>query len=264
MAAIGLAACGHDDPDPTPVPKPVEARLATATAESISGYQTTWEADSKLFIGYSADGSAKSVEMNISEGTGTSTGKFSYDFKGELPAPDYAVFPAGIVDRAGAGISDCSMKWPTEQKYGDPSISKVPMWAKCDGLSSLNGPYKFQYIGGILHLSVKGSGSITKVRITSDKPMSGVFQMDGFGNVKFEEGSKSVYYNIDMEGRGNINLSDKAVEFYFSVPAGYYTNFSVDFYGDAGSSYSYKVKDHVEVSRSKVTDIAIDGASLFP
>ncbi|MDO5442713.1 MAG: hypothetical protein Q4G10_03490 [Bacteroidia bacterium] len=261
VAAIGLIACDPDGKDPiTPeIPqKPEEARLATATAESISGYTATWEADSKFIVGYSASGTAKTVEMSLTEGTGTSTGKFSYDLKGELPAPSYAIFLASMVDKAGTGISDCTLKWPTEQQYGDPSISKMPMWAKCDGLSNVNGPYKFQTLGGILRLSVTGTGSISKIRLISDQPLSGVFCMDGAGNIKFDEGSKSVYYNIDLQARGNINLSDKATEFYFSMPAGWYSGFTVDFGGEAGSSFSYEIKDLVEIARGKLTIVSID------
>lgn len=266
VAAFGLIACNPDEPDPiTPVTpqEPEVARLATATIEHIDGYTASWEKDSKFVVAYSSGSSFETIEMSLKEGEGSETGKFSYDFKGELPAPSYALFPTSIVKEAGASISDCSLLWPTNQKYGSPSINNLPMWAKGNSSADLNGPYKFQNIGGILHLAVTGTGSISKVQVVSDKPLSGAFKLDALGNPIFDEGSKSVYYNLDMACGQNIYLSDKATDFYFSVPAGYYTSFTINFTGDTGCEWSYEINDFTEIAGGKTTDISVEGVKGY-
>lgn len=272
VAAFGLVACHPDNPDtpvnpdnPTPVEpvQPEEARLATASFDAISGYQVSWEKDSKFAVAYDSGSSFKTIDLSLEEGEGTTSGKFTYDFKGELPAPSYAIFPTSLVKEAGANISDCTLLWPSEQKYGEPNITNVPMWAEGNASGNLNGPYKFQSIGGILHLSVTGTGSISQVQLVSDKPLSGIFHLDVLGNPIFEDGSKSVYNNIDLSCGRNINLSEEAIDFYFSLPAGYHSGLTVNFGSDAGCSYSYVIKDRVELARGKVTDIAIDGVKGY-
>ena len=272
---IGLASCNPDEPDkPVPVdpvdPVPVDPVnpqpqftdvTATATLQDFPGFSMVWSKGDSFIVGYSDGSTAQTASFSLTEGDNSVSGKFVSSSTVADTAPAYAFFPPSIVKSTGGTASDCTLNWPFEQKSGIPQACDMPMQAVTTGLSSLNGPYSFKSLGGIIHVKATGTGTINKAVLMTKQPIAGEFKTDSYGYLSFENGSKSVYNNITIACNTSVDLS-KGTEFYFVVPEGVYTEVAVSFEGD-GYSYKASIEDVISVTRNEVTGIDISGVKGY-
>ena len=140
--------------------KGVDSRTTLGT-----GKKTLWSAGDKVFV-TSTDGTVTG-ELELIQGTGTSTGKFRGTVKGGHPSNlKHIVFPAlknGKIDMSGRD----------EGQLDAPMLGEIP--------STNNSPVTMNNVGGLLAVMIDGAGSQglklkTKATIgTEEKNMTGGF-----------------------------------------------------------------------------------------
>lgn len=265
IAAVMTVSCDPTEKDPEKPVIPVNPDTpasgtctATVSLEQIQGSSLVWGNGDSFTVGYNGG----SVEYKLKKGEGTAEGEFSCELPSATISDPYAFYPSSMVKTAGNTISDCSLEWPTVQKTGPLTASYVPMLASGADLD-MDGSIKFKNVGGALHVNATGSGKITKVSIVSEKPMSGLFSMDKLGNIEFVNGSKSVYYNIDIDCGPGIDMTDNGVDFYFSIPAGTYTKTQIVFESTDGCSWTTNLSKPLEISRNQMSEISIAGVKGY-
>lgn len=243
----------------------------TLNGSDADGYDVVWSSgdDFRLLYKYSRMYSYWGyLTYSISSNPGTTSADFSTtdSFKSEdFSKPAVSFYPASLVPDGIDGNTTSvpgPLFWPAVQEYTTGTATLCPM-------VSLNtdpsGTFTFKNIGGILRLTVKGSGRITSIRISSDKKMSGSFnfytdkdpveivmQEDGEG----EDGS------IVLDCGEGVQLSESGVDFHFNVPAGTYSDFKVEFYDGDFPLGTRTAKKDIIIERSCITTASMTAPTV--
>ena len=277
--ALGLMACSQEElPKQQEQNKPsieqtqtmtitasiVESDL-TKTALSGSdaeGYDVVWSSgdDFRMLYKYGRMYSYWGyLTYSISSTPGTTSADFTTtdSFKSEdFSKPIVSFYPASLVPDGIDGKTSSvtgPLIWPAVQEYTAGTASRCPM-------VSLNtdpsGIFTFKNIGGILRLTVKGSGRITSIRISSDKKMSGSFNFyedEDPVRAAMHENEEGEDGSIVLDCGEGVQLSESGIDFHFNVPAGTYSDFKVEFYDGDFPLCTRTAKKDIIIERSCIT-----------
>ena len=243
----------------------------TLTGSDAEGYDVVWSSgdDFRLLYKYSRMYSYWGyLTYSISSTQGTTSADFSTtdSFKSEdFSKPAVSFYPASLVpDGIDGKTSSVSgpLSWPASQEYVAGTASRCPM-------VSLNtdpaGTFTFKNLGGILRLTVKGSGRITSIRISADQKMSGSFlfnsDKDPVGIV-MQDDQEGEDGSIVLDCGDGVQLSDSVVDFHFNIPAGTYSDFKVEFYDGDFPLGTLTAKKNIIIERSCITTASMTAPTV--
>ncbi|MCQ2118407.1 MAG: hypothetical protein MJY84_00625 [Bacteroidales bacterium] len=241
----------------------------TLTGSDAEGYDVVWSSgdDFRLLYKYSRMYSYWGyLTYSISSTPGTTSADFSTtdSFKSEdFSKPVVSFYPASLIPDGIDGKTSSvpgPLSWPASQEYVAGTASRCPM-------ASLNtdpaGTFTFKNLGGILRLSVKGSGRITSIRISADQKMSGSFlfnsDKDPVETVMLDQEEEDG--GIVLDCSEGIQLSDSGVDFHFNVPAGTYSGFKVEFFDGDLLRGTRTAKKDIIIKRSCITAASMTAPS---
>ena len=205
--------------------------VTTIISASIAQSRTALgEKDGASWPNYWKAGDQISVNGVVSEALGAEAdgnASASFSFSGAIGTPYYAAYPAAAVSNYSDGFATLTL--PRSQAYVEGSYD--PAAFLMSGTSSEAGTVVLSPCVGVFHLSLSGTGSISKVRLTGadDAALSGDFLTD------FEaDFSPSVVYNtIEMAPAAAVALP---ADFFICVPAGLSGNVQVEVFDADGGS----------------------------
>ena len=185
----------------------------------------TWSENDKISV-FTSEGSFET--FTLSSGAGEKTGKFAANLESGVTVADYAIYPAGAHSYTG-GVLKINM--PDRYTF-DEGVSNIPMVATVDESLLLN----FKHCGGVIrfgirNLTVKGTFIFTcrTHRVTGDFDV--VFS-DGLPMMEAVEDEKGSVVSISFE---KPVAEENLYYFYVPVPAGSYTDFSIEIRDESGA-----------------------------
>lgn len=109
---------------------------------------------------------------------------------------------------------------PATQFYDGDNLSKVnPMYAE-----SATTDLQFYNICAMVKLVVKGEGTVTKITVSADQPLSGTFTMNKENGKYYAEVASTGASAVTLDCGGVILNPTTATPFYIALPQGDYTN----------------------------------------
>ena len=244
----------------------------TLSGNDKDGYDVVWSSgdDFRLLYKYSRQYSYWGyLTYSISSGSGSTTAEFTTtdSFKSEdFSKPEICFYPASLVPDSIDGSTSTSISplyWPESQTYIAGTASRCPMVSYDTDPS---GTFTFKNLGGVLRLTVKGSGKITSIRISAGQKMSGTFRLNteeapGAVIMEYPEGEDG---SIVLDCGDGVQLNDKGVDFHFNIPAGSYTGLKVDFFNGDLKIGTRKAKKDIVIERSRITPAVMTAPTLSP
>lgn len=258
-AAFAMASCNGQSSEyennPTAGKSVVTATISNSlTRTALSGndtvgYKVVWTVGDKLFVidashrDWYAEYTLDNTYAGRSSGTFSwQTGDMFYPFDNSYTEPAFekwkmytAFYPYDMV-KTGTD----TYFWETEQTYGatDGYIPMVSV-SECqeDGMADL----KFNNLGGMLRLTVKGTARVSTITVQAGEPMSGVFVdfiNDDYNLVPLmqdetEDGPLDARHYITLDcGETGVPLSSEGTDFYISMPCHYANDGTLDGYSD--------------------------------
>ena len=204
--------------------------------------------NAKTFISFSGDDGilswTENDEVNINGKGFTAKNVDNFGratFEGETVAPDAdgkykAIFPANL-------YQDGNYVLPATQTYAANNLSGVnPMYAE-----STTTDLEFRSICALMKLNLKGttgSEKVTKIEVTANEPLSGVFYIDDYKAV-LGRNQNSAALTLDC-GEG-ATLSTDGTTFYIAIPEGSYTDLTFTVTSDGGT-WTYKAGEDGRIS----------------
>ena len=212
-----------------------EKMIFTATIDNgaktqINGYDQVWNTGDKV---------------NINGGKFTVTPKTGDEswatFEGQTVTPDgegkyKAIFPSSL-------CNGDVYELPATQTYDGNNLSGVnPLYAE-----STTQELVFHNICALMKLNLKGttgSEKVTKIEVTANEPLSGVFYIDDYKAV-LGRNQNSAGLTLDC-GEG-ATLSTEGTAFYIAIPEGAYTGLTFTVTSDGGT-WTYKAGEGGSIS----------------
>ena len=212
-----------------------EKMIFTATIDNgaktqINGYDQVWNTGD---------------EVSINGGKFTVTPKAGDEswatFEGQTVTPDEggmykAIFPSSL-------YNGNVYELPATQTYDGNNLSGVnPLYAE-----STTQELVFHNICALMKLNLKGttgSEKVTKIEVTANEPLSGVFQIED-NKAVFGRNQKSGALTLDC-GEG-ATLSTEGTAFYIAIPEGAYTGLTFTVTSDGGT-WTYKANEDGSIS----------------
>ena len=212
-----------------------EKMIFTATIDNgaktqINGYDQVWNPGD---------------EVSINGGKFTVTPKTGDEswatFEGQTVTPDgegkyKAIFPSSL-------CNGNVYELPATQTYNGNNLSGVnPLYAE-----STTQELVFHNICALMKLTLKGttgSEKVTKIEVTANKPLSGVFYIDDYKAV-LGRNQNSAGLTLDC-GEG-ATLSKDGTTFYIAIPEGAYTDLTFTVTSDGGT-WTYKAGEDGRIS----------------
>lgn len=218
LSVICIICCQKKDETVTPVPPvpppvpPSEERFL-ATIDDASGNTTLGDTGKVLWE------KGDTIIINWKKYVSDRSGAQAYFDKIEEAATGDefdAWYPASL-------CHDSVTELPAIQKYEEGKICNCPMHAH-----STSTILNFKNLCGVFAISVKGhdDARVTKIEMTSNKAMSGVFTVVDDAAVLTEEALTSGK-GVTLDCGDNASLSYIGRKFYIAVPPGDYTNLSL-------------------------------------
>ena len=263
VATLVLTACQQETnpileatetlPDNHLVFKATTESSATKTELSDNGsnFDVVWRAGDRITI---VDGAATpNVAVYSTEST-TTHADFTPYTSDEVDTPVYkAWYPANIYN---AGTPTL----PAIQTYVADNISGSPMYAE-SGNTSL----AFKNICGIIRLNLSTTmigKSVSSISLSANEGMSGAISNAATLADDSYIAAVSGTAGITLNCGAGIDISTTPTAFYFSVPAGTYTNFSITVTTTDGLSQT-RTAASIVVGRSSMTNITLAFNSLL-
>ena len=212
-----------------------EKMIFTATIDNgaktqINGYDQVWNTGDE-------------VSINGGKFTVTSkTGDESWaTFEGQIVTPDEegkykAIFPSSL-------CNDNVYELPATQTYDGNNLSGVnPLYAE-----STTQDLVFHNICALMKLTLKGttgSEKVTKIEVTANKPLSGVFYIDDYKAVL---GRNQNSAGLTLNCGEGATLSKDGTAFYIAIPEGAYIDLTFTVTSDGGT-WTYKAGEGGSIS----------------
>jgi hypothetical protein len=184
------------------------------------GYSVRWSEGDQIRV-YNA-GHPEGIEFELTQGAGSTEGTFSGPNPGE--GPFYAVYPAFFAGTmSGTAIP---VDVPSSQAYAADSFGPGTNLAAGTALQ-LDG-IQFRNLAGVLCLKLKGTTSISRIRIVSydDVPLHGTAVIDGWDQeaptLTFDtvQETEEPTREITLGCGTGASLSGDGTTFYVTLPAG--------------------------------------------
>lgn len=260
VLALGLASCSKEAATPAPeqptdrqitIIARTEGSAGTRTSlsgDDASGYQVLWSEGDVITL---ADG--WNSEFTLSEGAGTTTGAFvgtSQEGDGTFQV-FYATDGKWLFGRS--EYKDLNM------------LNSTPMAASVtiqDGEASLT---DFKNLCGFLRLTLKGTGSVSEIRVHAEKPLNGRFDIDKTdGHAIVEESDLDSKYVNTLECGDGVEISADGKDFYISMPQGDYEGIRIEIADYIGRTCTKTLKagNTLNITRSKITPVTLNVTGL--
>lgn len=232
----------------------------TLSGDDQSGYDILWSEGDEIRFYFKNGDNYEFRTYTLTEGAGTKYGKFTG------PA-----VPAGIEYTARAGYGDNLTTGPNsrleiEQHYSEvPNASFSPMMANMeitDGVATLS---DFKNIGGLLRLSLKGSGTVKEIKVTTNQYITGFFRLDEDGAAVMDNHYlTNDNYTILNCGEG-VELSSTEKPFFISLPKGNYTGVKIEVSDFAGHTFTKTLKadKSLNIERAQITPATLTVTGLL-
>lgn len=300
--AMCLLSCSKDNPVPgssdTRASSVINAVAGTAFTKAglgepgTDGYPTIWSKDDKLFI-FNPDTwyAEYTLDDDYSGNTdGTFTWKdgdcfnaFNSKYSKPLlnPGCEYlALFPSDF-GTWNDDTEEISAIWPTVQTYSTTDLY-IPMAAAEEVADDGSLNFKFNNLGGLLRINVKGNAKIKSITIKADEGMSGALE-----SIEINENNSGDYLFVAYMGDpdtdtknyirldcGNgVDISENGKDFFISIPCNYvideatdelelygYNKVSITIMNTDGETCVKELDPAMSliVERSKITTIELD------
>ncbi|MBQ0102804.1 MAG: hypothetical protein KBS99_01290 [Prevotellaceae bacterium] len=245
--AFGFTACSNEDEalsvkgEKTTVLAMTEASTRTALeSDGENAYNVVWSEGDEITI------NGQTFTLN------SGAGKTAATFEGTAPTNDnlYTAF-------YGTNGSDFG---PT-QYYEAGKTSNFPMYADADVKDGKIAPLQFKNICGILRLTVKGTATITSIKITANEKVSGDLVF-GYRTGEYGLYQGDPYLVIDC-GAG-IALTEGGTAFNIAMMPGTYTGVKITLTNTEHKSCTktFKGTNGLVIERSKITKAAFTATTF--
>lgn len=195
-------------------------------------YKVVWDENDMIAV----RGQEGTATYRLIDGVGTQVGTFEY-YSGvtELTGPYTAYSPYTMCQEEG------KVMWPAVQTYiAEGMIAGAPMKAEKAADESLEEPFMFKNMGGILRFTLKrASGADAK----SVKSLS------------VTTADKEIY-TLTCNTAVEIPEGDKGVDFYIALPVGTYENLHFEFATTGNSRLTLTAKKAISVVRSEISTVS--------
>ena len=226
----------------------------TATTENygaektnLSGYALKWQDGDQISV--MCENFTTPGIYQVQEG-GTAVANFVYAGTGDEPTlttPLRAGYPASSWDADVANIT-----LPSQQNYVANSMEEFPMYGETE-TQAVN----FKNLCGVVRMRlVKPGESVTKIVITANNYLNGVYSVD------YNDGQPTLQH-VGTTGTNGITLEcaepvsiENSTDFYIYLPAGTYGKFRIEVYNNIGLLCEINAKNAITIQRNKITTIA--------
>ncbi len=300
--AMSLLSCNKDNPVPgssdTGNSSVINAAAGTAFTKAglgepgTDGYPTIWSKGDKFFIinpeTWCAEYTLDDASSGSTDGTFTwKNGDIFNAFDSKYTKPildpgcDYlALFPSDF-GTWNDGTSEISAIWPTVQTYSMTDLF-IPM-AAAEGVAddgTLN--FKFDNLGGLLRINIKGDAKVKSITIKADEGMSGALE-----SIEMDENEEGDYLfkaymgnpdtdtekYIRLDCGDGVEITDNGKDFFISIPCNYvlddatdelelhgYNGVSITIMDTEGRTCVKELKSTMSlmIERSKITTVELD------
>ena len=280
VTAAVLCSCSVEPvPDSTdPVVSTVRATMESPAtkAELDASGDVLWTAGDEIYVKCS---SWEAEYLLDPSSAGSTSGIFTWDgssfFNG---AGDSPVISKGLTYSAYS--PDHVDTWKTQQSYSE-TLKYIPMKAETVAEEDGSVAFEFNNLGGVLRLTVKGSGTVASVRLDVDESISGdIVSIEKGSDGKFIAVMASSTHRgesyVELNCGDGVALSDEGAVFYFSIPCCTYMQdggtFAIDEYTGVTitltDTQGYKrvktLKGSLGIERSKITDASFSIPGFVP
>ncbi|MBQ0150056.1 MAG: hypothetical protein KBT08_05500 [Bacteroidales bacterium] len=256
--ALGLASCNKEPVETADrqitIVANTESGVDTKTAlsgDDQTGYQVLWSEGDRIIL--DIDGS---YPFDINGGVGTTRGTFV----GNLP---FGSSSAGINCRAYYATDGSYLDSKSYYKPGNV-ISSAPMVATVSVKNGFVSEANFKNLCGLLRLTLKGNGTIKKIRLIDDAPLYGdIDRIASDGAAVLKSAGLSEYALTHDCGAG-VDLSADGTNFYIPMPQGNYDGIKIEITDrlDRTITKTLKAGKILNITRSKITPVSLTVASL--
>lgn len=253
VIVLGLASCNKEpvktaDRQITIVAN-TESCVDTKTSLSgndQTGYQVLWSEGDRINV--LAPGGI--LTYSITSGVGTTRGTFMGKAPvGNIPGVEYWAYYA-YNGNSLSGISHYN---------ADNVISSAPMIAQITINNGVATEANFKNLCGLLRLTLKGSGTIKKIRIIDDAPLYGdIDRIASDGAAVLKSAGLSEYALTHDCGAG-VDLSANGTNFYIPMPQGNYDGIKIEITDrlDRTITKTLKAGKILNITRSKITPVSL-------
>ncbi len=252
-AAIALAGCQVSEENGHKSGKvysaTIEGQTRTSLAASGDVLKVNWNPNDKIAV---TDGTNTAIYRT--DDAGVTKAHFYYESGTDPYELPTAYYPAGIMN----GL-------PSVYAY-DAAVVEVPMLG-----SILDDEIYFKNLCGLLKVNVTTTAADAKAKtisVSADKPLSGTFTVANDAAV-VENGA-----GVTIDCGEGVAIGSTPVTFYFSVPAGTYSDLSFTLVTADGKTQTLKAKSAITVERSKYYEadfafnkleaVSLGGTAILP
>lgn len=254
VIVLGLASCNKEPVETADrqitIVANTESGVDTKTSlsgDDQTGYQVLWSEGDRIIL----DIDRRSYPFDINGGVGTTRGTFV----GNLP---FGSSSAGI---------NCQAYYATDGSYLDDKsyykqgnvISSAPMVATVSVKNGFVSEANFKNLCGLLRLTLKGNGTIKKIRIIDDAPLYGdIDRIASDGSAVLKSAGLSEYALTHDCGAG-VELSADGTNFYIPMPQGDYDGIKIEITDrlDRTITKTLKAGKILNITRSKITPVSL-------
>lgn len=194
-------------------------------------YKVVWdEGDMIAVVGTNGD-----ATYRLKEGAGSQSGIFEYySGKKDITGPYHAYYPSTMYD-AGKAV------WPAEQTYiAEGMITGAPMQAEKAAEESLEEPFKFSNMGGVIRFTLKraegaSAQSVKSLTVTT---------------------ANTEIYTLKCRTAVEIPEGTDGVKFYMALPAGDYSTLRFEFATTGNSILTLTATKPISIVRSEISSVA--------
>lgn len=242
-----LAGCTQNPPE-NPAEKKITIHASVEATRTSLGNDLSviWSEGDAFYLFSDADNSGKLFSMTSGAGTNDAS------FEGYKPAGNafVAAYPSdGVLAFDGLNVH---MTFPGTQTYvkGSFAESANPMIATANGdVDELF----FRNVCGLLELQITGTGTLSRISLSSESPMAGSAGVDsGDLSVSWNDGYGQ---NVEIDGISEELSTSESLSVYCALPAGEYRSLVVRMTDSEGNVVRKEAMQSVVVERAKVTPV---------
>lgn len=254
VIVLGLASCNKEPVETTDrqitIVANTESGVDTKTSlsgDDQTGYQVLWSEGDKINV--LAPGGI--LKYSITDGVGTTRGTF----KGQAPVGNIPVVECwAYYATDGNSLSGIS------HYNADNVISSAPMRARITINNGVASEANFKNLCGLLRLTLKGSCSVKEIKVYTDKPLNGEFEIDNTdGHAIVKESDSAGNYVNTLDCGAGVKLTPEGTAFYIPMPQNNYSGVRIAIKDNSGHvcTKTLKAGRSLNIERSMITPVSL-------
>lgn len=262
VLAFGLASCTKDETKERPITTEGTRQISvwaqinddatTKTALSgndAEGYTVLWSEGDEIIV---ADG--WNSKFTLVEGAGTTQGRFVGTSQ-EGDGTYHVFYAAGVA-------TNYKTLYSTSQYNGDKVITSAPMTATITISNGEATTTDFKNLCGLLRLTLKGSGTVSEIKIYADQALYGRFEIESDGSAIITSSPYLDY--ITQRSENGVPLSSIGTDFYISMPPNDYTGVKIEVSDFDGHTFTKTLKADktLNIARAQITPAVLTVTGL--